>query len=173
MTPFVVVSGLPASGKTTIGRLIAERTDRALLDKDDILESLFPADFVQHDERSRLSRLADDHFIERARSLDRGVLVSFWRQPLLSMTSGTPTEWLADLPGLVEVHCACPADICAERFSTRARHPGHGDMMTTREELARRFADLAAAGPIGIASTITIDTSIPLDAPTLAQLSRL
>ena len=43
LTPptFVVVSGLPASGKTTLAKSLALALGLRLLDKDDILESLF------------------------------------------------------------------------------------------------------------------------------------
>jgi shikimate kinase len=38
---FVAVSGLPASGKTVLGRALAGALDLPLLDKDEILESMF------------------------------------------------------------------------------------------------------------------------------------
>jgi dephospho-CoA kinase len=38
---FVVVSGLPGSGKTTLGRRLAPALDLPLIDKDDILNRLF------------------------------------------------------------------------------------------------------------------------------------
>ena len=37
----VVVSGLPASGKTTVGRVLSEGLSLPLIDKDAILEALF------------------------------------------------------------------------------------------------------------------------------------
>jgi hypothetical protein len=39
--PFVVISGLPGSGKTTLGRRLAPALDLPLIDKDDILDRLF------------------------------------------------------------------------------------------------------------------------------------
>jgi shikimate kinase len=39
--PFVVLSGLPGSGKSTIGREIAAALSLPLIDKDDILARLF------------------------------------------------------------------------------------------------------------------------------------
>ena len=38
---FVVVSGLPASGKTTLARRLASVLELPLIDKDDILDRLF------------------------------------------------------------------------------------------------------------------------------------
>ena len=37
----VVVSGLPASGKTTVGRALSHGLSLPLIDKDDILEAMF------------------------------------------------------------------------------------------------------------------------------------
>jgi hypothetical protein len=39
--PFVVISGLPGSGKTTLGRRLAPILNLPLIDKDDILNRLF------------------------------------------------------------------------------------------------------------------------------------
>jgi shikimate kinase len=39
--PLVVVSGLPGSGKTTLGRRLAQALNLPLIDKDDILDRLF------------------------------------------------------------------------------------------------------------------------------------
>ena len=61
MSPLVVVSGLTASGKTTVGRLLSERLAMPLIDKDAILEVLFDSvgcnDTTQ---RTRLSRASDE-----------------------------------------------------------------------------------------------------------------
>jgi gluconate kinase len=39
--PFVVISGLPGSGKTTLGRGLASALQLPFIDKDDILNRLF------------------------------------------------------------------------------------------------------------------------------------
>jgi cytidylate kinase len=60
-TKLTVVSGLAASGKTTVGRLLSERLSLPLIDKDVILEALF--DSLGCDDRYqryRLSRASDD-----------------------------------------------------------------------------------------------------------------
>ena len=58
--PFVVISGLPGSGKTTLARRLAPALNLPLIDKDDILDRLFEAkgsgDAVW---RRRLSRESD------------------------------------------------------------------------------------------------------------------
>lgn len=90
---FVVMSGLPGSGKTTLGRQLGAALGLDVLDKDDFLEAHF-ADYAEIDStlRSTLSRLADAELQERALSASSAVLVSFWRREQVSSTAGTPTE---------------------------------------------------------------------------------
>ena len=96
MRRFVIVSGLPASGKSTVGHVIANGLGLPLLDKDVVLESLFeripPTDA---NGRNDLSRLADELFRAQALVAAGGVLVSWWRHPRSAAESGTPTQWLA------------------------------------------------------------------------------
>lgn len=64
----IVITGLPASGKTTLARLLARELGFDVIDKDDFLEALlgtveeFDAEF-----RYRCSREAGKQFVEAAR----------------------------------------------------------------------------------------------------------
>lgn len=168
-----MVSGLAASGKSTLGRALATALGLPLVDKDDFLEALFGEhDVVDAETRSALSRRADDMFIERARASEAAVLVSFWRRDELSSGSGTPTDWFDDLDNVVEVvevHCACDPQVAVERFLSRRRHPGHGDERWDPVVARARFAELAAFGPLGIGRVITVDTAVPVDVDQLAE----
>lgn len=137
---FVVVSGLPGSGKSTLGHELAPRLGLALLDKDDFLEGLLDGHAaVDAQLRHALSRQSDRDFQRAAEASSGAVLVSFWRREDLSSTSGTPTDWLG-LPNVVEMHCACSPTVAATRFVARQRHTGHGDARRSADELARQFA---------------------------------
>ncbi len=156
----LVVSGLPASGKTALGRRVADRLGFAFLDKDDILERLFES-HPQIDTvvRQKLSRESDQLFIEQARALDRAVLVSFWRPPDRSVNYGTPTAWLNSSDLLViELHCQCEPAVAYERFTNRERHPGHNDDQRL-DGLSKQMEDLAAIGPLGLWPLVEIETS--------------
>jgi hypothetical protein len=61
-----------------------------VIDKDDLLEASFAtAGTISPEVRADLSRKADTLMRKRVELRDRAVLVSFWRRPELSATSGT------------------------------------------------------------------------------------
>jgi len=162
---FVIVSGLPASGKSTAGQAIGSGLGLSFLDKDSVLESLFettpPADAQG---RNELSRLADTSFRERALTALGGVLVSWWKHPRSLAASGTPTQWLHSLNGaLVEVHCVCSPLVAVERFLARKRHAGHFDSQRSRSQLLVQFDQHASLGPLGIGSLVQADTDCAVD----------
>ena len=161
--PFVVVSGLPASGKTTLGRQLAQALGLPLLDKDDILDALFEsAGEVDRAVRQRLSRMSDDVLEKIAIASHGAVIVSFWRHESTGGTAGTPTAWLSSLPGaLVEVHCVCPPEIAERRFRERQRHPGHKD--GDRSGLIEQFQALAERGRLGVGAAVVVRTDEPYE----------
>jgi gluconate kinase len=165
LSRFVVVSGLPASGKSTIGRAIAAGLALPFLDKDDFLESLFPVDGPHDaDDRRKLSRLADESFRAQVLANSGAVLASWWKHPRSPVESGTPTEWLTLLPGsLVEVHCVCDPAVAVERFLARKRHPGHLDGHRSYDRLLAQFHQQSPLGPLGLGSLVEVDTNEAID----------
>ncbi len=175
MTPMgsrllVVVSGLPASGKTTVGRAISEGLSLPLLDKDSILEALFDSlKCNEQEQRERLSRASDEVLFRLAAASTPAVLVNWWNP-------GTAPGRLAEIADrLVEVFCDCPLDVAAARFVARERHPGHLDHLRTtrqREQGIERLRTtyrgaLRLGGPL-----VTVDTSRPIDDEALVDTVR-
>jgi shikimate kinase len=158
---FVILSGLPASGKSRLGAALAPLLGLALLDKDDFLEAMFEREGVGDTSwRERLSRESDDQFCAAAIKTGGAVLTSYWRHPGRADGGGTPSDWLRALPGsLVEVHCHCPTAIALERFRRRTRHPGHLDAKRPEADLTVKFEDYAARGPLGLGMVIPVDTT--------------
>jgi shikimate kinase len=161
MDGFVVVTGLPASGKSTLAKALSANLSIPLIDKDAFLEALFENQQAQNlKTRGTLSRLADDGFRTNACSVKSAILVSWWKHPHSHGGSGTPTEWLAGLPGShTEVHCKCSPTLAAQRFLARKRHPGHFDQRWTYPELLDSFEQQALLGPLGLGHLIEVDTS--------------
>jgi gluconate kinase len=161
---FVVVSGLPGCGKSTVGRRIAPLLELELIDKDDFLEQLLDREpKIDSDVRFGLSRQADDELRASAESSKGAVLVSFWRREELSTTSGTPTTWLRALPNVIELYCTCSPAIAMERFRSRRRHAGHLDATRNRDALVNQFESLAALGPLGVGRLVRVDTGEAVD----------
>jgi adenylylsulfate kinase-like enzyme len=163
--PLVIVSGLPASGKTTLARKLAPALSLSLLDKDDILEGLFEALGIGDAYwRQRLSRASDEIFERLAKTSSGAVLTSFWRHSQMPSDSGTPVDWLVSTSQrIVEVYCVCDPDVAATRFIKRVRHPGHLDSAKQLEDVLANFRTLATMGPLGIGKLIRVDTSNDID----------
>jgi uridine kinase len=158
---FVVISGLPGSGKTSLARRLSSAMGLPLIDKDDLLEKLFESKGTGDREwRRTLSRESDRALHTAAAASDGGaVLVSFWHQRGMAADSGTPTRWLSPLsPLIVNVRCACPAETAATRFLARKRHAGHLDSETLPDVLVglRALEDL---DPIDVGPHVDVDTS--------------
>ncbi len=88
---FVVISGLPGSGKTTLARQLEPALRLPVIDKDEILERLFELKGVGDGVwRRMLSREADELLRAEATASSEGaILVSFWRQAGMPPDSGT------------------------------------------------------------------------------------
>jgi hypothetical protein len=169
MRRFVVVTGLPASGKSTVGTAVASALGLSLYDKDEILEALFESLGVGDAEwRTRLSRAADEVLRKQIPRSHGAVIVSWWRHPLSQAQSGTPTEWLSSSPGtLIELHCRCKPETAAGRFLARTRHAGHLDVSKSYADLLVSFERAAAQGSLGFGRVVEVNTELPLDLPAL------
>lgn len=157
---FIVVSGIPASGKSTLAKRIGEAMSIPVLDKDEILEALSDSlgvgDMVW---RTRLSRASDSVLERLALSFQSAVVCSFWRHPLMAQASGTPIEWLtASGHKVVEVYCDCAPAIAHARFRARERHPGHLDLERDPSELRNQLTRLYSGGGLRVSKLVEIKT---------------
>jgi predicted kinase len=167
---FVVVSGLPGSGKTTLASPLAVELGLPLIAKDTIKESLFDVLGTGDLDWSRkLGKAAHAVMYAIAAQSQGAVLEShFWR--------GVAEK---DLKGLgrrlVQVHCDCPVEIAFERYSLRSlspdRHPGHLPEHQS-DELTRGWREagpelLDLDGPL-----VRVDTTVPVDVVKVADRVR-
>ncbi|MEH6631831.1 MAG: AAA family ATPase [Halopseudomonas aestusnigri] len=168
----IIVTGLPASGKTTVAKELAFGLGWPLLDKDDLLEKLFEEYPVySFDDRKHLSRLSDDLFREKAENLNNAVLVSHWKPRLGCFDTGTVTEWIPDkFRNIIEVYCACRPQIAMTRFKLRKRHPSHLDSSRAPKDVERQLMSLAELYPLNLGTTLSINTEKPYDIEELLRL---
>ncbi len=154
---YVVVSGPPGSGKTTLATALAPALGLPLIAKDTIKEALMTVLPVPDVAASRaIGRASVAALMAVAAQAPGAVLESVWHR-----SRSLPD--LGSLPGnLVEVFCRCDPAIAAQRYARRAgtRAAGHFDG-------ERAIADLRndeVARPVaGGWPVIEADTSRPVD----------
>ncbi|QTN30734.1 AAA family ATPase [Rhodoferax sp. AJA081-3] len=156
----MVVSGLPASGKTTLAASLAASLQLPFLDKDSFLEALFLSEGTGNSAwRRALSKRADEQFQEEASAMGAAVITSWWKHPASTTDSGTPVDWLSYPSRIaVEVHCVCSASVAASRFLARQRHPGHLDERWSHDRLLVMLEAHSGHGPLFPDRAITINT---------------
>ncbi len=83
-----MVSGLPGSGKSTVGRALAEHLALPVIDKDVILEALYDSLGIgDQDWRGRLSRAGDEVLFALAAQAGRAVLDNSARPPACALSA--------------------------------------------------------------------------------------
>ena len=173
MHTFVVVSGLPGSGKTTLAAALAKSLRIEHLDKDRLLETYFLGETkITRERRNELSRRADDELKAQALSHQSVVLSSWWRHPKSSRESGTPVNWLQEQGiQVVEVFCECPSSVAVRRFESRQRHPGHLDEQRSRDNLFEQLVEAELLGPLFPEGALICNTATPTPPSSVAALA--
>jgi predicted kinase len=162
MIPVVIVSGPPASGKSTLASRIASDFSLPAITKDGIKEALLDA--------------AGTVDVEESKSIGRGAWAVLWHALEVELTAGRSalvegnfsadpdSGHLARLTerfgvALLQIHCHAPVELLYARYEARIaeRHPGHTDaerLPGLREALDPDLSLLAIPGRL-----ISVDTS--------------
>jgi len=165
MRRLVYVSGKLGAGKTSLAIPLAAELGYSLVTKDLIKETLHDALYVPGEgevDRAWSLRVGsaamDLLWALAARAGDMVIEANFHPE------SEDELNKLRGLDGnLVEVHCACPADVAVARYNARSRHEVHvlKQVNLTAMERYKR--------PVGVGSLITVDTTAPVDIAAVAD----
>lgn len=165
----VLVNGLPASGKTTLGRTLARHLGLPLFSKDVIKETHADmlgtalAGWPQRRWNAAIGAAANETMWALLADAPGGaVLESTWPTDVRHFVVAGLRR--ADNPAQVEAWCDVPLETARRRYEARhPRHPIHGDLLTDDEwERWRR-----TARPLNIGPTLRVDTTKPVDAPAI------
>ena len=70
---------------------------------------------------------------------------------------------------IVHLHCECPAEVAAARFTQRKRSRAHLDHARSREQVLTNLQGLAQLDPLDIGERISVDTSAEIKLEVLAM----
>lgn len=152
---FIVVTGLPCTGKTTVARRVATRFGYPLLEKDVVKEALF--DSLGTGDRDWSRRLSTASFAVLLASAERlltgggSVVIEGNFRP--EHAPAIERVRHAHNVRLVQVLCGGRGPVLIERFESRvrrrSRHPGHVD--------AAALEELRASLALGFAEPLALD----------------
>lgn len=173
----VLVTGLPAAGKSTLAPVLACGLALPLVSKDvikethaDVLGSDPPPGLTQREWNRRLGAAASNTmWALLAASGPGAVLESSWRRDVRDMVADGLLR--AGLAGAAEVWCEAPPQVLRERFSRRwaSSHPIHGAEPDDHEWASMiRHAEPLSLGPV-----LRLDTSGPVDVERVLDWCRL
>ncbi|WP_232549796.1 AAA family ATPase [Propioniciclava soli] len=162
MRGFVLVGGWPASGKTTLGRDLADALEFDFLSKDEVKEALMDelGASATVEESRRLGRAAVAAVLRAARGCRAAVIDSTWFPYTAPMVDALPGPF-------VEIRCEVPVSVARARYRQRVRDLRHLDAQRTEAELWGEPVAPLAVGPL-----VSVDTSVPVDMPGLAEQVR-
>lgn len=160
---FVVVSGPPGSGKTTVARAIAPALGLPLIAKDTIKQALMTVLPVPDIESSRIVGTASVAALLAVAAEKAGAVLESVCHRSRALAA------LRCLPGnIVEVFCRCDPQIARQRYALRAgaRDAGHFDADRASEEL---WNDEVAQPVAGGWPVLEIDTSGPVEVKSVIE----
>jgi len=155
----LVVTGVPGSGKTTIGASLATALDVPFISLDVLKAELYDR-CVAGPDRHALRLAAEQELADRLNRAEGSFVVDIWIAP------GRDTERVAALlkhqgKPVVEVLCRVPAEIAVARYARRRRDGPHLPADEPTLQRIREAADVLV--PLGIGRCIEVDTSRRVD----------
>jgi predicted kinase len=169
----VIVTGAPASGKTTVARALARQLRYAIVCKDDVKESL--ADALGAGDRARSRELGQAAYavMERlaSRMLGEGVSVileaNFWRERAEPWMRALARDRRAFV-----IVCVVAPELRRERFRSRGAAGGRHAVHLDQEILDREWTDDDSAFRVDLGrGSLVVDTTSAA-VPSVEEIAR-
>lgn len=158
----VVVTGIPASGKTTLATALSTQLGWPLISKDVVKEALFEALGTGDLQWSQLlGRAGHVVMYSLAATFPKVILESHFQRGIAE------PELLALNRPIAQIYCQCPVDLAAERYRRRihdpGRHAGHLPEHQSDQVIERWMNDVPTPLDLPNALLVKVDTSGPVD----------
>ena len=160
MAKVIVISGPPASGKTTLSKTLSEELNLPILAKDSLKESLL--DSLGHSARERSIELGYAAFqlhLALARELSSTDTNFIYETAFYKQSTEDITHALNGCD-IIQAHLSADIETMLHRAKTRERHPGHADWYDGYESECRTKQLEGVYDPLKIGGVlIMVDTN--------------
>jgi predicted kinase len=167
MNKLIIISGHSCTGKTTIGRHLADKLNSPFYSKDSFKETLFDSFGWQDRDLDWSRQLGATSMsliylvLEEALKRKQTVIIEANFKPELDVSK---IKFLLEKHAahVIEIHCFADPEVLFERFTKRfqsgERHPGHLDDQCF-ETARNNFANSELHGALNISKVIEVDTT--------------
>lgn len=154
----MVVTGVPGSGKTTLGLALARVLGAHFLALDAIKDRLF-AESAAALEGFALRLAAEEQLRDELVAVAGRAVVDIWVQP--GRDTARVAKLLSGWAQVAEVMCCVPAEVAVDRYRRRVRQGPHKPPDPETLDRIRSAAETLA--PLGIGPCTQVDTSTEVD----------
>jgi predicted kinase len=162
----VLVTGLPASGKSTLARRLAVGTDLPLLSLDVVKESLYDNLGAPQD-RALLRAASLEAIWAVVPDCPRGALIDLWIDPVRDREAVRAALVRFAAMSILEVMCTISGDEAVRRYAARARdYSVH--LPPDKATLDRIRQSAALIAPLELGPFLQVDTSRDVDTAGIA-----
>jgi predicted kinase len=167
----VLVTGVPGSGKTTLGREVARAVGVPLFSLDVVKEAIFDSVDVQNENSGMRLREAGLSVITALiPDCPLGAIVDLWVDPRRDRTTVRRVFEKVEARPILEIVCDVPGEVAVERYASRRRHAAHKPPDTATLDRIRDAARILT--PLEIGPALRLDTSGPVDLASVIQWVR-